>query len=364
VVDERSTAADVSGGNVVEHLEVAAVVAVGASAGGVEALRALVAGLPPDYPGAVLVVLHLPRDAPSALPAILDRSGPLPAATALDGELLVGSRIYVAPNDHHLLVLDSHIRLTRGPAENGHRPAVDPLFRSVARAFGQRAIGVVLSGSRDDGAAGLSSIVARGGRAVVQDPSDALYPWMPRAALASAPTEHVAPAAKLGGLIAEITAMDLPDHPLAGTEDALLDAEVTMSELGPVTSDELGVPPAGYGCPSCGGALFQIAADPLPRYRCRVGHAWSAESLLDEQAIALEGALWMALRALEEKSALSRRMAGNHDSRHTATGARFRDIAADADAARDTLRLLISQIGSAMASENPAMSDNPPSEVR
>src|SRR5690349_24140237 len=167
-------------------------VAVGASAGGVEALRALVAGLPPDYPGTVLVVLHVPRDAPSALPAILNRCGSLPAETAAAGEPLRHSRIYVAPNDHHLLVLDGHVRLTRGPAENGHLPAVDPLFRSVARAFGRRGIGVVLSGSRDDGAAGLASIVARGGTAVVQDPADALYPSMPRAALAQVRTDHVA----------------------------------------------------------------------------------------------------------------------------------------------------------------------------
>ncbi|BCJ56388.1 hypothetical protein Asp14428_78630 [Actinoplanes sp. NBRC 14428] len=164
-----------------EHRDV---VAVGASAGGVEALRALVAGLPDGYPGAVLVVLHVPRDSPSALPAILTRSGPLPAATAVDGEELRHGRIYVAPNDHHLLALEGRIRLTRGPAENGHRPAVDPLFRSVARSYAERAVGVVLSGSRDDGAAGLTSIAARGGTTVVQDPADALYPWMPRAAIA------------------------------------------------------------------------------------------------------------------------------------------------------------------------------------
>jgi two-component system, chemotaxis family, protein-glutamate methylesterase/glutaminase len=344
-----------------EHRDI---VAVGASAGGVEALRALVAGLPTGYPGAVLVVLHLPKDAPSALPAILDRSGPLSADTAVDGEPLRDGRIYVAPNDHHLLVLDGHIRLTRGPAENGHRPAIDPLFRSVARAFGRRAIGVVLSGSRDDGAAGLATIVEQGGAAVVQDPLDALYPWMPRAALASAPTEYVAPAAKLGALISEMTAMDLPGVPPNAAADPLLDAEVKMSELGVVTSDELAVPPAGYGCPSCGGALFQFAADPMPRYRCRVGHAWSAESLLDEQAIALEGALWMALRALEEKSALSRRMAESQTPRHRATGARFRDLAADADAAGDTIRRLISQIGSAVLTPDPGTSGDRPHEVR
>jgi two-component system chemotaxis response regulator CheB len=346
---------------VAEHRDV---VAAGASAGGVEALRALVAGLPADYPGVVLVVLHLPRDSPSALPAILDRNGPLPAATAVHGEPLRPGRVYVAPNDHHLLVSDGHIRLSRGPAENGHRPAVDPLFRSIARAFGRRAVGVVLSGSRDDGAAGLATIVAQGGTAVVQDPSDALYPWMPRAALIAAPTEHVAPAGKLGALIAEVTAASLPDEPPAGTDDAALEAEVRMSELGPVTSDELAAPPAGYGCPSCGGALFQFAADPMPRYRCRVGHAWSPESLLDEQANTLEGALWMALRALEEKSALSRRMAGNEHHRRAASGARFRDIAADADAARETIRWLIAQIGSAVTQEDPAASNQQADELR
>jgi two-component system chemotaxis response regulator CheB len=324
------------------------VVAVGASAGGVEALRALVGALPPDYPGAILVVLHVPRDAPSALATILDRSGPLPATTATDGETLRYGHIYVAPNDRHLIVLDDHIRLTRGPAENGHRPAIDPLFRSVARTFGPRAIGVVLSGARDDGAAGLANIAARGGTTLVQDPADALYPWMPQAALDRIDADHIAPAAKLGGLLAGITAMDIPARPTE-SRDALLDAEVAMSDLSPITTDELDVSPAGYGCPSCGGSLFEIEHTPVPRYRCRVGHAWSAESLLDEQAIALEGALWMALRALEEKSALSRKMSVSGLRRQSATGTRFRDIADEAEAAGATIRRLIAQIGSTVA---------------
>ncbi|MEV6597472.1 chemotaxis protein CheB [Actinoplanes sp. NPDC051346] len=332
-----------------EHRDV---VAVGASAGGVEALRALVAGLPADYPGAVLVVLHVPRDSPSALPAILTRSGPLPAVSATDGDELRHGRVYVAPNDHHLLVLDGRIRLTRGPAENGHRPAVDPLFRSVARAYAQRAVGVVLSGSRDDGAAGLASIAAHGGTTVVQDPDDALYPWMPRAAIAHRTPDHIAPAAKIGGLLAGITAMDLPEH-RSRTEDQLLDAEVAISELGSLTTDDLHVAPSGFGCPACGGSLFQIDDKPLPRYRCRIGHAWSPESLLDEQAIALEGALWMALRALEEKSALSRRMAGSGAHRHPVTTARFHDMAHDAETAGKTIRRLIQQLGSTARAPDP-----------
>jgi two-component system chemotaxis response regulator CheB len=320
------------------------IVAVGASAGGVEALRGLVAGLPPDFPGAVLVVLHIPRDAPSALPAILDRSGPLPAQQAADGEPVRRGRIYVAPNDRHLLLFDGHLRLTRGPAENGHRPAVDPLFRSVARAAGRRAVGVVLSGSRDDGAAGLASIAAVGGITVAQEPSDALYPGMPTAALTAVAIDHSLPAAKLGGLLAGIATMDLPPEPHDTPDDALLDAEVAMSRLAPITTDELRMPPSGYGCPDCGGALFELGDTLLPRYRCRVGHAWSPDSLLDEQAQALESALWVALRALEEKSSLSRRMADRQPP-HTASSCRFRDMADDAAAAGVTIRRLIGRLG-------------------
>jgi two-component system chemotaxis response regulator CheB len=317
-------------------------VAVGASAGGVEALRALVAGLPPDYPGALLVVLHVPRRAPSALPQILARSGPLPAVVARDGEPLRAGRIYVAPGDHHLLLLDGHLRLSRGPSENGHRPAVDPLLRSVARAAGRRAIGVVLSGARDDGAAGLAAIAARGGVTVVQDPADALNPGMPWAAMDRARPDHVLPAAKIGGLLAGITAVRLPPEEPAAP-DPMLDAEIAAADLLPVTSDRL-APPAGYGCPDCGGSLFVVEDRPIPRFRCRVGHAWSSESLLDEQAETLESALWMALRALEEKAALSRRMAGSRPG--TATGERFREMAADAEAAGATLRELIARLGS------------------
>jgi two-component system chemotaxis response regulator CheB len=320
------------------------VVAIGASAGGVEALRALAGGLPPDYPGAVLMVLHVPRDGPTALPAIISRSGPLPAELAVDGEELRRGRIYVAPNDRHLLVIDGHLRLSRGPTENGHRPAIDPLFRSVARFCTARAIGVVLSGARDDGAAGLAMIAAHGGTTVVQDPADALYPSMPRAAIEHVRPDHLVPAAKLGGLLGEITGRDLPGFP-SPPDDPLLDAEVAIANLAPITTDDLAVAPAGYGCPSCGGSLFEIPGSPLPRYRCRIGHAWSPDSLLDEQAVALEGALWMALRALEEKSALSRRMAANRVGRRSSTGPRFHDIADEAEAAGATIRDLITRIG-------------------
>ncbi|MFG1996213.1 chemotaxis protein CheB [Actinoplanes sp. NPDC048988] len=316
------------------------VVAVGASAGGVEALRSLVAGLPPDYPGVLLIVLHVARSAPSALPAILDRSGPLPAGAAADGEALRPGHIYVASSDHHLLLLDGRLRLTRGPAENGHRPAIDPLFRSVARAAGPRAAGVVLSGWRDDGASGLATIAAQGGATIVQDPEDALCPWMPRAALTRVTPDHVLPAAKMGALLSGMADMDLPQsHP---PNDRMLEFEVAITDPRSTLTTDTIAEPAGYGCPSCGGSLFQIESDPMPRFRCRVGHAWSPESLLDEQALALESALWIALRALEEKSALSRRMAGG---RHSGTGVRLESLADDAEAAAATIRKLIDRLG-------------------
>src|SRR3712207_5936621 len=149
------------------------IIVVGASAGGMEALQALVAGLPDDLPAAVCVVWHLPAHAEGVLPAVLDRAGPLPAAHARDGEPIERSRIYVAPPDRHLVLERGHMRLTRGPKENHFRPAVDPLFRASAVAYGPRVIGVVLSGLLNDGTAGLWTIKDRGGLAVVQEPDEA-----------------------------------------------------------------------------------------------------------------------------------------------------------------------------------------------
>ncbi|HYN96209.1 MAG TPA: chemotaxis protein CheB [Pilimelia sp.] len=315
------------------------VIVVGASAGGVEALRQLVAGLPEDLTAAVAVVLHVPRAAPSALPRILSRSGALPAAVASDGDSLRPGRIYVAPTDHHLLVTEGRARVTRGPTENGHRPAVDPLFRSAARAYGPRAIGVVLSGSRDDGAAGLAAICRAGGTTLIQDPDDALHPSMPRAAATHTTPDHVLPAHAMGALLAKLARTPVRGESPA---DPLRDAEVQMAAMAPITSDELPGRPAGLGCPSCGGALWQLEAEPVLRFRCRVGHAWSPETLLEEQAIAVEGALWTALRALEEKSALSRRLADSAAARgRELVRERYRSAADEAEQAGVVLRQII-----------------------
>ncbi|MEZ0166115.1 chemotaxis protein CheB [Kineococcus sp. LSe6-4] len=324
------------------------VVLVGASAGGVEALRALVAGLPADLPATVLVVLHVPPTGANALAAILDRSGPLPARAAEHGAPLRRGEVLVAVPDRHLLLTDDHVALSSGPRENGHRPAVDTLFRSAARAVGPRAVGVVLTGALDDGAAGLVALRAQGGLGVVQDPADALYDGMPRAALEAAGPEHVVPLADLPGLLTRLVREQAPARPVgAGTgadEQALVNEEVAMAEfdLRPLEGDDHPGEPSGYSCPDCSGVLWRIEDHGLLRFRCRVGHAWSPQSLQDQQTAELDGALWMALRSLEERAALAREMADRaRQAGHGLTAVRFSDRAEETGEAARTIRRLL-----------------------
>ncbi|GAA4693196.1 chemotaxis protein CheB [Pseudonocardia yuanmonensis] len=294
------------------------VVVVGASAGGVEALRAFAASLPVDLPAAVVVVLHIPSEAPSALAAILGRAGPLPAVTARHGMRLEPGTIFTAPADHHVLVADGHLHLSRGPRENGHRPSIDPLFRSAAVDFGPHAIGIVLSGNRDDGTAGLAVLARQGGAALVQEPAEALYPGMPQSALEHVSGARAVPAGKLGAAIVDLLA-DPPDDPVGTRADDPVDplaaeeTDVAAAVPGPQPQLELGEP-SPLSCPDCDGVLFRLEGQPEPRFRCRVGHAWSPDSLAGEQADGVEVVLWAALRALEEKAALQRWLADTAES--------------------------------------------------
>jgi two-component system, chemotaxis family, protein-glutamate methylesterase/glutaminase len=322
-----------------------AIVVVGASAGGVEALRAFVSGLPVDLPAPVVVVLHIPRSAPSALPAILTRAGPLVANSAEHGAPLRAGVIYTAPADHHVLVVDGQVHLSLGPVENGHRPAIDPLFRSAAVAYGPTAVGVVLSGTRDDGTAGLAAIAARGGRAFVQEPADALYDAMPASALAHVPGARAYPAAKIGGEIAELlTNAAVPADPPA---DDLLLAERAIAALDPdrtSTAELRAAEPSGLSCPNCEGSLFELPGSPEPRFRCRVGHAWSPASLAAGQADGVEHAMWAALRALEERAALQRRLASLADRRgNRSLGDLHRAKAARGEANAGVIRRLLAE---------------------
>ena len=266
------------------------VVVIGASAGGVEALRTLVTKLPADLPATILVVLHLPPYGGSVLPAILARSGNLPARHPISGERLSVGTILVAPPDHHLIVDRDRVVLIRGPQENGHRPAIDVLFRSAARSVGPRAIGVVLSGVLDDGTAGLVAVASRGGAAIVQDAQDALYSGMPTSALRHVPDAHVCPAAEIADLLTDLTGEEVEDR---GPAPQLMEFETGIAKMDDdaINNPERPGVPSGFSCPDCNGSLWEIREGDLVRYRCRVGHAWSSESLYGEQSERLDGAL-------------------------------------------------------------------------
>jgi two-component system chemotaxis response regulator CheB len=317
------------------------IVVVGASAGGVEALVRLVASVPAGLPAAVFVVLHVPPTSTSALPDILGRSGPLPASHVKDGEPIEPGRIYVAPPDHHLLIRPGHVHLARGPRENGHRPAVDPLFRSAAREYATRVVGVVLSGALDDGTAGLVAIRARGGPAIVQDPADALYSGMPVNALEHVAVDHVLPAAAMGGLLARVATEPATQPPGPAPTDMKMEVEMEQFSLDAVESSHPGKP-SGFSCPDCNGVLWAIQDGGLERFRCRVGHAWSPESLITRQSESLEAALWIALRSLEERAALAGRLAEPARRRgHTITASRFEEQATEAQQAARAVRNLL-----------------------
>jgi two-component system, chemotaxis family, protein-glutamate methylesterase/glutaminase len=320
------------------------VVVIGASAGGVEALRQLVSLLPADFPAAVLVVVHTPASGASALARILDRAGPLPAAQVQDDPALVPGRILVAPGDHHLVVFDHAVSLSRGPRENGHRPSIDVLFRTAASSLGPHVIAVVLSGSMDDGAAGAVAVKLRGGRVIVQSPDEALHTGMPLSTMSATEVDHVLRIEEMPAVLEKLAQESVPERAEA---PALMRMEAAMADfdLDAITGEERPGRPSGWTCPDCHGSLFEIHEGGLVRFRCRVGHAWSAVSLVAQQGSELESALWVALRALEEKASLTLDLSRRAVERgHRLSGEQFERQSEGTRRAADQLRSLIESI--------------------
>jgi two-component system chemotaxis response regulator CheB len=315
------------------------IIVVGASAGGVEALMELVRNLPSDLPASVFVVLHTPAHSHSVLPSILSRLGTVPASHGIDGECMEPGHIYVAPPDRHLLVYNDRVHLSHGPSENGHRPAIDPLFRTAARAYGRRVVGVVLSGLLDDGTAGLLSIKARGGIALVQDPKEALYSGMPRSAIENVSVDKVLSIAGIAAELARLAGEEVEERGAPVSEDMVYETEIAEMEPETLTGDDRPGTPSGYACPACHGVLWEIHEGDMIRFRCRVGHAYAAESLLAEQSESLEAAMWTAFRALKESASLARKMAERARERgHNLAGVRFEMQASDADGRAGIIR--------------------------
>ena len=318
-------------------------VAIGASAGGIEALRELVAALPIEFPSPIAIVLHSSPQSPGLLHDILSRSGRLPAINPRNGERLHAGRIYVAPPDFHLLIEPGRVRLTKGPRENRFRPAIDPLFRSAAQVYGPAAIGVILTGNLGDGTAGLWAIKRLGGTAVVQDPDDALFPSMPEHALRAVTVDHRVPLREIASLLVDLTA-----EPVAETREATprrnVEIEVEIArEQDPLKAGVEGLgTPSAIACPECHGVLREWKEDDRLRFRCHTGHAYSAESLLAHIGEDVETTMWTAIRALQEGSLLMRRLADHADAAHSGenSGAlreRANELEKRADAMRDML---------------------------
>jgi two-component system, chemotaxis family, protein-glutamate methylesterase/glutaminase len=317
------------------------IIVIGGSAGGVEAISTLLRQLPPGIPAAVFVVCHQMPDSKGYLADMLNTGGPLLAKCAEDGEEIHHGVVYVAPPDRHLIVKKEALRVVRGPRENRWRPAIDPLFRSAAVAYGPRVIGVLLSGMLDDGTAGLMAIKRCGGVAVVQDPEDAPYPDMPRNALANVEVDHRLAVPEMGPVIEKLIAETVLTK---GPAPRDLEIETAISESG--FSDENLTQQLGelssVSCPECGGPLWRQDAANTSRYRCRVGHSYGAESMLSAEGEALEASLWAAVRLFDQRANLLTTMSGkDREGQHTRMEEHHRTLANQAREHAKLLRRLI-----------------------
>ena len=262
------------------------IVVVGASAGGVEALRLLASGLPADFDPAVFVTLHIGAG-PSVLDTILSEAGPLPAKRPQDKDPIERGTIYVAPPDYHLLLGQGHIHLSHGPKENHTRPAINPMFRSAARNYRGRVAGIILSGTLDDGAAGLAEIKRCGGIAVVQDPETAQFPEMPESAIYHVDVDHILPVREIGRLMAKLA---VTEHTAMEKHESIERKQVELI------------------CPDCQGPIWEDRQGRIVEYECRVGHRFSPRSMLSGYREAVEDRLWNVVVSLETAADLAARL--------------------------------------------------------
>ena len=289
------------------------IIAIGGSAGSGAVLREVVRGLPRDLPASVFISTHVPSNSRGYLAETLGTSDSLPVSEATDGQAIEKGRVYVAVPDRHLLLIDGTIRLGDGPRENMVRPAIDPLFRSAALSYGSRAVGVVLTGALNDGAAGLHAIKSVGGTAVVQHPLDAEVDQMPLAALEAVEADHVAAASDLADVIAGIARSDAgPERPPPES----LELEVEIAAGHRLGSDKLAriARPSALSCPDCHGVLSEMKDGRPLRYRCQIGHSYTAE-ILASRIDEVDEAMRIAMRVMEERVTLVERMA--RDARDT-----------------------------------------------
>lgn len=281
------------------------IIVMGASTGGFNAIKQIVQDLPPDLNASVFIVWHMSPDVRGVLPDVLNRINTIYAAHAYDKEDILPNRIYVAPPDRHLLVEERHVRVTHGPKENRFRPAVDPLFRSAAYVYGNRVIGVVLSGSMDDGTAGLWTVKNKGGIAIVQDPQDAEVASMPESALQQVEVDYCLPVSAIAGTLVRLSKQKpIPVLEAASDEKTKVEIQIAAENntLAMNLFSEGKLTP--FTCPECHGVLAQILDGHIVRYRCHTGHAFSVDALLAAVSENVESSLYNAMRGIEESMLL------------------------------------------------------------
>lgn len=321
-------------------------IVIGASAGGVQALITLVTALPAHLPAAVFIVLHVSPSQPSLLPTILGRDSSLPVAHAVDGEVITHGRVYVAPPDQHLIIEDEHVKVLHGPKENLHRPSIDALFRSAAHWMGPRVIGVVLTGARDDGKVGMRAIKQRGGITIVQHPEEAAFPSMPMSVMQEIKVDYSLLLREIAPLLNELAYQTAEEEASYAVPDEIeIETRIAEQEM---EADELIASVERIGkvskltCPDCHGALWEIKDEDMLRYRCHVGHAYSAEALIEGQSQMLEMALWSAVRALEEQTVLAKRIVERaRKANHERAASLFERRAREAEENASVIRQLL-----------------------
>ncbi|WP_099902026.1 chemotaxis protein CheB, partial [Methylobacterium frigidaeris] len=314
------------------------IVVIGGSSGATTPLRAILGALAPDLPAAIFVVLHIPARSLGVLATVTAAATHLPVRAATDGMAIQPGTVTLGVPDHHLILAEGRIRLGRGPRENMARPSIDPLFRSAAAAYGPRVIGILLSGLLNDGASGLEAIKSCGGITLVQDPADALADEMPRSALAALEVDLTLPAARIGDVLSDLV-RDAAGPRLPVSPELRLEVDIAAGER--VDSDVLRriADPSPITCPQCGGVLSQVRDGKPLRFRCQVGHALSAEAVAKEQENAVDEAMRVALRIIEERAELVRRMAREgREAGRTAVSAMYEERAAEYRRYADTIR--------------------------
>jgi two-component system chemotaxis response regulator CheB len=319
------------------------IIAIGGSLGAVQEVRRLCSALPADLAATMCIVVHIGARGNNLLAEVFNARAPITVRTARDGDRLQRGFAYVAPADHHLLVLDDVIRLGRGPRENMARPAIDPLLRSVGISYGPRAVGVVLTGLLNDGAAGLADMKRCGSVTVVQNPADAEAPDMPYGALRASDVDYRAPLADMPALLMRLIAEEAVPTPEV-PDDVRLEVEIALGRPSDAATMIKLADPVPMSCPSCGGVLSQIRHWPPLRFRCQIGHAYTADILAEQTEGSVDEALRTALRIIEERVVLIIKMM--EDARRSGLNAAaqsYEERARECQAQAEVLRKAISQ---------------------